>query len=116
MSGEDEAPTTEPNNFRTTLVGCRDTLLPDCRDTVHEGQGSPLDVIASPIADGGWECTEADTWVAELRERCKDLLSPFDDAISEVRTRISSEPDEVPEGDWRGLSWNRTWANQRRMI
>ena len=117
MSGpEDEAPKTEPNYFKSTLVGCRDTTIPNCRDHVHEGHGSPLDAVATPIGDGGWECTEADTWLSEFRNRCSDLLGPFDDAISEVSARIGTEPDTVPEGDWRGLSWSRSWAQQRRMI
>jgi hypothetical protein len=116
MAVEEEAPKKEPNYFRSTLVGCRDSLIPGCRDAVHEGAGSPLDAIAGPISDGGWECAEADSWVAELRERCADLLTPFDEAISTVGARISGEPDQVPENDWRGYSWSRTWAHQRRMI
>jgi len=113
-NGQQAAPK-EPNLFKGTLETCRDTTIPNARDAVYDGHGSPLDAITGPIADGGWVCTNADEWLGELGERCSDLLGPFDDAVTEVSTRISSEPDKVDENDWRGYAWSRAWSMEQRM-
>ncbi len=113
MAGEDEPK--ETNLYLTTLERCRDTLIPDCRDTVHEGSGSPADAIANPLGDGGWECTEATAWVAELTQHCTGILDAFDDAIDAVRKKAGSEPEKVPAHDWRGNNWPRTWSMEQRM-
>lgn len=105
----------EHNYYKDTLASCRDTTIPNAKDAVYDGDGSPLDAISNPISSGGWECTEADNWLTDLGERCKDLLGPFDDAVTEVSGKYSSEPDEVPKDDYRGSNWPRTWSQQRRM-
>lgn len=102
---------TEPNNFRHTLVSSK-TLVANCGDTVYSGYGSPLDSIATPLGDGGWSCSEADEWITEMTGQCAGITEAFDDAVTTIQQRISSEPDRVPEGDYRGNSWNRSWAQR----
>jgi hypothetical protein len=113
MAGEEEPK--ETNLYLTTLERCRDTLIPDCRDTVHEGSGSPADAIANPLGEGGWECSEATAWVAELTQHCTGILDAFDDAIDVVRKAAGAEPEKVPANDWRGNNWPRNWSMEQRM-
>lgn len=112
MAPEDTEEKTEPNLFRNTLESAK-TTVSTCGDDVHSGYGSPLDAIANPLANGGWVCTEADTWIAELKDQCAGITDAFDDAIATINARINSEPDEVPEGDYRGNAWPRNWRMQR---
>jgi hypothetical protein len=112
MTPEDTEDKTEPNLFRGTLESAKTTVA-NCGTTVHSGFGSPLDAIASPLANGGWVCTEADTWVAEMKEQCAGITEAFDDALSTIQTRIGTEPDKVPENDYRGNAWPRQWRMQR---
>lgn len=114
MTGEDDKPD-EPNLYKGTLERCRDTLIPDCRDTVHEGAGSPANAIATPVGDGGWECSEATSWLTELTEHCTGIVDAFNDAIDAVRSETGSQPERVPANDWRGLNWPRTWSMEQRM-
>jgi hypothetical protein len=117
MSGDEN--TDEPkeyNLYKSTLENCRDTLLPDCRDTVHTGSGTPADAIANPIAAGGWQCAEADTWTTELTTHCSGILDAFNDAIDVVRKETGRQPEHVPARDWRGNSWPKQWQMERRMI
>ncbi len=118
MAGEEDAPD-EPNLYKGTLERCRDALIPDCRDTVHEGAGSPADPIAKPVGDGGWECREATAWLTELTEHCNGVTDAFDDAIEVVRRELGREdgglPERVPANDWRGLNWPRSWSMQQRV-
>lgn len=113
--GKSEEKPDEHNFFKDTLEHCYTTTIPNCRDAVHEGAGSPADRIATPLGDGGWECAEADAWVTELREQCNGILDAFDDAIDEVRRACNNEPEQVPAGDHRGSSWPRTWSMHQRM-
>jgi len=117
MAGEEEdtAEPKETNLYLATLERCRDTLIPGCRDDVHEGSGSPADAIANPLGDGGWVCTEATNWVTELTEHCTGILDAFDDAIDVVRREAGSQPEKVPANDWRGNNWPRTWSMEQRM-
>lgn len=108
MAPEDTEDTTEPNMFRNTLSTAKTTVV-SCGETVYAGYGSPLDAIANPLAQGGWVCTEADEWIAELKDQCQGIPEAFDDAVSTITTRIAHEPDRVPENDWRGLTWPRQW-------
>lgn len=116
---DEEAKPQEPNLYRNTLERCHDTLIPDCRDTVHEGTGSPAQPIAGPIGEGGWECSEATAWLAELTEHCTGILDAFDDARDVVRRELGSQdgglPQQVDANDWRGFNWPRTWSMQQRM-
>lgn len=111
MTPEDTEDTTEPNLFRTTLQSAKSTVT-TCGNNVHSGYGSPLDAIANPLANGGWVCTEADSWIAELKDQCTGIPEAFDDAVSTIQARIGSEPDKVPENDWRGNNWPRQWRMQ----
>lgn len=104
----------EPNNYRHTLTSSRATVV-SCAQNVSDGSGSPLDAIAGPLASGGWECTEADNWIADLRGNCAGIRAAFDEAVIAIDGVIKAEPDEVPEKDWRGLAWNRTWSQRRRL-
>lgn len=114
MTAEEEKPD-EPNLYKDTLERCRDTLIPDCRDTVHEGTGSPAQAIAGPIGDGGWECREATEWLTELTEHCNGILDAFNDAIDTVRNEAGSQPERVDANDWRGYKWPRSWSMEQRM-
>lgn len=102
----------EDNYYRNTLVTAK-TRVNTCGDNVHSGYGSPLDAIANPLSTGGWVCTEADNWIAEMKDQCSGILEAFDDAATTLQTRINSEPDRVPEGDWRGVAWPRQWAQSQ---
>ncbi len=102
----------EPNLFRSTLTTAKTTVT-TCGDTVYSGYGSPLDAIANPLANGGWVCSEADTWIAELKDQCAGIPEAFDDAATTIQSRINSEPDRVPENDWRGNNWPRSWAQSQ---
>ena len=124
MAGEDEgaaAEEEETNFFLITLEQCRDTLIPNARDAVYDGQGDPGSGIASAINGGGWECDKATEWVSEMLEHTRRVMPAFDDAISDVGTAISTEraahggKDTVPKNHPHGLAWNRTWHNIRRM-
>lgn len=114
MTPEDTEDTTEPNNFRTTLVTAK-TSVSTCGDNVHTGYGSPLDKIANPLAGGGWVCDEADEWITEMRSQCAGIPEAFDEAVSTIQSRINSEPDRVPENDYRGVAWPRQWSMQQNM-
>lgn len=112
---DDDTPKTEPNLYRNTLADCKNTLIPDCKDRISTSPGNPAQGIATSIQNGGWECPEADTWVTELLEHSKGIMGAFDDAQSHVQAKWNSEPDRVPEHDWRGYNWPRNWRNQRRL-
>ena len=114
MAPEDTEDKTEPNNFRGTLVTAKTTVA-NCGQNVHSGYGSPLDKIANPLASGGWVCKEADEWIAEMRGQCAGITEAFDEAVSTIQARIGSEPDEVPENDYRGYRWAKHWSMQRNM-
>lgn len=113
MAADDEAEdVTERNEFRDTLIGSKG-VVEGCGDAVHSGLGSPLDAIATPIASGGWVCTEADAWTDEMTDQCAGIPEAFDDAAQAITQRISSEPHRVPENDWRGKIWPRNWSYRR---
>lgn len=115
MAPEDEtAEVTEPNEFRSTLAASIATVR-DGADAVHAGHGSRLDAITTPIASGGWVCPEADSWTTEMQDRCSGITEAFDDALLLIQQRMSEEPHRVPEDDWRGLGWSRTWARQHHL-
>jgi hypothetical protein len=119
MAGDDKpggAGEEEPNLYKKTLESCRDTLIPNATDAVYDGAGDPGKPIADAINGGGWECTEADSWVTELLSHTSKVLPAFDDARSTVSAKIASEPEKVPKGDPHGLAWSRNWAIQRRNI
>lgn len=109
MTPEDTEDKTEPNMYRGTLTSAKTTVT-TCGNNVYSGYGSPLDAIANPLANGGWVCTEADTWISELKDQCTGIPEAFDDAATAIATRINSEPDRVPENDWRGYSWPKQWS------
>jgi hypothetical protein len=119
MAGHDKpgaASEEEPNLYRHTLETCRDTLIPNATDAVYDGAGDPGKPIADAINGGGWECTEADSWVSELLSHTSKVLPAFEDARSTVSSKISSEPEKVPKGHPHGLAWSRTWNIQRRNL
>jgi hypothetical protein len=125
MSGDeggDKAAEEETNFYLITLKGCHDTLIPNAMDAVYDGAGDPGKPIADTINGGGWECTEADTWVTELLEHTKQVLPAFEDARSAVSAEMSSErsahggKDTVPKDHPHGIAWNRSWHIQRYNI
>jgi hypothetical protein len=118
MSGDQagDKPEEEPNLYKHTLQGCRDELIPNAMDAVYDGVGDPGKPIADAISGGGWECTEADSFVSELLQHTNKVLPAFEDAKSDVSAAMASEPDMVPKGDPHGLAWSRNWSIQRRNI
>lgn len=115
MAPEDESEdVTEHNEFRDTLILSRSTVQ-GCGDAVYGGYGSPLDDIATPIASGGWVCSEADEWTSEMADQCAGITEAFDDAVLHVQQRIGSEPPQVPENDWRGKNWPRSWVHRHNI-
>jgi len=106
----------EPNNYKATLEDCRDSLIPNAIDMVYSGTGDPGKPIADAISGGGWECTAADEWVSDLLQHTNKVMPAFEDALTDVNKEIAGEPDKVPENDYRGDSWSRTWMLQRRNI
>lgn len=125
MGGEnsgDQPAKEEPNLFLGTLKSCRDTLIPSAKDAVYGGQGDPGSPIASAIQGGGWECTQADNWVAELTAHTKGVMGAFDAAQADVSAAITSErnahggKDTVPEHHPHGLAWSRSWHIQQHNL
>jgi hypothetical protein len=106
-----DEPVTEHNFFRDTLQSARSTVR-TCGENVYAGHGSPLDAIAEPLSGGGWVCTEADDFVAEMTGQCAGITAAFDDAVADISARLGTEEARVPEHDWRGVSWNRSWAHR----
>ena len=88
MPGEDEA-AEEPNLYKRTLEGCRDTLIPNAMDAVYDGTGDPGKPIADAISGGGWECTAAEEWVSDLLQHTNKVMPAFEDAKSEVSSEIA---------------------------
>jgi hypothetical protein len=120
--GGDQAAEEETNFYLLTLQGCRDTLIPNAIDAVYAGVGDPGKPIADAINGGGWECSQADTWVAELLSHTGKVMPAFEDAKSEVGTAMSSErsahggKDTVPKDHPHGNAWNRTWHIRRHNL
>ena len=115
MAGDspaEQAEAEETNFYLITLQQCRDTLIPNARDAVYDGQGDPGSSIASAINGGGWECDKATEWVSELLEHTRRVMPAFDDAISDVSAAMSSErgahggKDTVPKDHPHGLAWS----------
>ena len=126
MSGDqggDKPEEKETNFYLITVKDCHDSLVPDAIDAVYDGVGDPGKPIADAISGGGWQCTEADKWVAELLQHTSTVMPAFVGALTDVRNEISHEegsfPEgnhEVPKGHPHGLAWNRTWSMMRRNI
>lgn len=112
MAPDDEsADVTEHNFYRDTLTGSKTTVR-DCSDAVHSGAGSPLDAVAQLIATGGWVCSEATSWTAEMADQCSGIPEAFDDAVLLIQQKISGEDLRVPEHDWRGKNWPPSWVHR----
>ncbi len=105
----------ENNYFRDTLVTAKGTIT-ESWHTVQPASGTPADAIATPIADGGWVCSEADAWVTELTDKCSGIVSAFFHAHLEVSQRIGQEPEKVEENDPHGNAWQRTWSIRRHNL
>ena len=106
----------EPNLYKNTLETCRDTLIPMAMDAVYDGTGDPGKPIADAISGGGWECTAADEWVSDLLQHTNKVMPAFEDALTEVRSEISHEPEKVPKDHPHGYAWSRMWNIMRRNI
>jgi hypothetical protein len=111
----------ETNFYLITLQRCHNTLIPNAMDAVYDGVGNPGKPIADAINGGGWECTQADTWVTELLQHTNKILPAFEDARAAVSTEMSSERsthggDTVPKDHPHGLAWNRTWHIRQHNI
>ena len=100
----------EFNQFKSTLATAKNTTIPNARDAVYHGTGNPADGLLGDLSSGGWACTSATEFSNTLRGKTGDITSAFDEAISVVNTRWSSEPDQVPKGDYRGLAWAKQWS------
>ena len=86
MAGEDSPGAEgeeEPNLYKRTLERCRDDLIPNAMDAVYDGAGDPGKPIADAISGGGWECTEADSWVSDLLQHTNKVMPAFEDAKSD---------------------------------
>ena len=120
--GGDKPEEKETNFYLITVKNCRDTVVPHAIDAVYDGAGDPGKPIADAISGGGWECTEATTWVSELLQHTGTVMPAFEDALTAVRNEVTAEEGRFPEGNHEvpehhphGLSWNRSWHNQQRM-
>jgi hypothetical protein len=107
--------TTEQNALKDTLGTVMNTKLPAQRDAVYHGPGNPVDAVIADLTSGGWVCEAATTAANALRIEAGGVLGAFDDAIADVRTAWSREPEEVPAGDDRGLAFARTWRLDQRL-
>ncbi|HSK48814.1 MAG TPA: hypothetical protein VLA05_12580 [Coriobacteriia bacterium] len=123
MSGEQggDKPEEETNFYLVTLKGCHDTLIPNAMDAVYDGVGDPGKPIADAINGGGWECSQADTWVTELLQHTNKVMPAFEDARSAVSTEMAAERgahggDTVPKDHPHGVAWNRTWHIRRHNL
>lgn len=97
--------TTERNYYQVHLRQAASTVATQ-RDNVSS---SPLNP-ATPItrhASIGWECSEADDWLDEVRDRCGAIPNAFNDARDLLNETANAQPDEVPENHHHGLAWNR---------
>jgi hypothetical protein len=105
----------EHNHYKSTLLHCKNSTIPTARDAVYHGTGNPADSLLSDLSSGGWACTSATEFANTLRGKTSGIVGAFDDAIATVNTACTAEPDQVPEGDWRGLSWPKQWSMRNMM-
>lgn len=95
----------EPNAFKAALGRAKDAVKTH-RDGLSATDTLGGGIVTQIASHGGWECTEATSWVTDFRGKASPILGEFDTAYSELNTEWASEPDEVPEGDWRGNAYH----------
>jgi hypothetical protein len=106
---------TEQNAFKDTLATAANLKLPAQRDAIYHGPGNPVDAVIADLTSGGWVCKAATSTSQALRFEAGAILRAFDDAIGDLRTAWSREPEEVPAGDHRGLAFARSWRLDQRL-
>lgn len=114
-TGKPTTAAAEQNAYKDVLATAMNTKIPGQRDAVYHGPGNPVDAVIADLTSGGWVCTAATTTSQALRSEASGVLGAFDDAIADVRGVWSREPDEVPAGDHRGLTFARNWRLDQRL-
>lgn len=101
---DDAAPVEETNFYKQDLADAKIAISDEVE--AFSGVGGPSASITQHVAgNGGWECTEADTWVQDVSTRCSAIVTAFQTALDDVEAEWSSQPDKVHEGNWRGLAY-----------
>lgn len=105
MAEDDEtAPVKETNFYKHSLAEAKIAIQSEIDG--FSGIGGPEATITRHVAtNGGWECDEADTWAQDVSSECTGIVTVFQSAKDDVDGAWSSQPTQVPEGDWRGLSY-----------
>lgn len=101
----------EPNNFKRALsdaVG----VVEEARTSLTANGSLGENVKTKVATHEGWVCDAADDWIAELTAKCSPVMGEFDTAWTELDSAWRSEPDEVDEGDWRGVSYYSSGRRQ----
>ncbi len=108
MTPEDTDDPTEPNFYRQTVASAKTTAV-GARDAIADTPGPIGNPIANPLAQGGWVCTAADDWIAELHSHLSGVNPAFSDAVTTLQSAYDAESERVPAGDPHGLAWNSFW-------
>lgn len=104
MADDETVPVEETNFYKHALADAK--LAISAEVEAFSGVGGPGGAITDHVAtNGGWECAEANTWVHDVRTRCASLVTAFQSALDDVEAEWSAQPEKVPEGNWRGLSY-----------
>ena len=95
----------ETNNFKRALSDAMD-VVNEARTSL-EANGSLGEKVKTKIATHeGWVCDAADDWIADLTAKCAPVMGEFDTAWAELESVWRNQPDEVDEGNWRGIAYN----------
>lgn len=100
----------EKNWYLADLRSARTTVQSEIDGLLGDGTTLEAKIVTQVADHGGWVCTEADTWVTDLKATCKPALTAFNDALDDLDAEIDEQDDEpyVDEGDWRGLAWKNS--------
>ncbi|MBC9226731.1 hypothetical protein GL325_10370 [Aeromicrobium sp. 636] len=104
-------------NYYKVALGHAMTRVAFQRD-LFEGSPSPASAITTPVvANDGWECSAADDWADELRERLQGLYEAFAQAHADLAAEHDAEPDEVEDGHRHGNAYRpHAYARPHRNI
>ncbi len=95
----------ETNNFKRALHEAMG-VVEEARTSLTANGSLGDDVKTKVSTHQGWVCDAADDWIADLTAKCSPIMGEFDTAWSELASVWRNQPDEVDEGDWRGIAYN----------
>lgn len=98
----------ETNKYLAHLADAKTAIRTEI-NTLSEGGALDANIKTHIATNGGWECTEADTWISDVNTQVNPVLQAFEDAWDDVDSawKIQKNHPEVPDGDWRGDAYTR---------